>query len=107
VIAIDVISNRFAELAASLDTTLETALNRGVETCIATADPLTPRDTGMLVGNKSITGGGGTRTLTWNQSYAAYQEFGTSRGVSAKLFATQGADAANAVIGEELAGWGR
>ena len=69
------------------------------------ADPMTPVDTGMLKGNKSIEAGAGSRTITWNQEYAAYQEFGTSRGVPANGFAAAGADAAGAVIESKLGRW--
>lgn len=97
--------NRFPEFARSLPQVRERALDAGVAQCIATADPLTPVDTGALKGNKSIDAGAGSRTITWNQHYAAYQEFGTSRGVPARAFARSGADAALPVIAAELKGW--
>ncbi len=97
--------NRFGEFAGTLDSTLQTALDAGVKACIATADPMTPVDTGALRGNKSISGGGDSRTITWNQHYAAYQEFGTSRGVPARGFAKAGADAALPVIQSHLGRW--
>lgn len=106
-ITVDVTSNILGRLASSLDGTLEAALDAGVATCIAVADPLTPVDTGALKGNKSIERGAGSRMITWNQHYAAYQEFGTSRGVPARGFAKAGADAASAVIAAELGKWGR
>lgn len=105
-ITIDVISNRLGELRASLDGTLEAALDAGVAVAIATADPLTPVDTGLLRGNKSVERTTGSRVITWNQEYAAYQEFGTSRGVPANGFAQAGADAATPVIQAALGEWG-
>lgn len=97
--------NRFGAFAASLDRTVESALDMGVKTCIAVADPLTPVDTGRLRGDKTITKGSGVRTITWNAEYAAYQEFGTSRGVPARHFARSGMDAALPVIEAGLKGW--
>jgi len=97
--------NRFGEFAGTLDATLSAALDAGVKTCIAVADPLTPVDTGALRGNKTISGGSTERTITWNQHYAAYQEFGTSRGVPARGFAQAGADAALPVIQSRLGRW--
>lgn len=105
-VRVEVALNRFPELASTFDAAVERALDAGVQVCIATADPLTPVDTGLLRANKSITAGPGVRTITWNQHYAAYQEFGTSRGVSAKRFAATGADAAAPVIAAELGGFG-
>ena len=104
-VTIEVTLNRFGEFAGTLDSTLQAALDAGVQTCIATADPLTPVDTGALRANKSISGGGDSRTITWNQDYAAYQEFGTSRGVPARHFARSGADAAVPVIEAALGRW--
>lgn len=69
------------------------ALNSGGMAMIGYADPLTPADTGLLKGNKTIKNaspGSLTFSCTWNQFYGVYQEFGTSRGVSAKKFATNG-----------------
>lgn len=73
------------------------ALNVGAMATIGYADPLTPVDTGLLKGNKSlqIAGAGSlTASVTWNQHYAIYQEMGTSRGVKAKKFAATGAQRA-------------
>lgn len=97
--------NRFGEFAGTLDETIETALDAGVVACIAAADPRTPVDTGALRANKTISGGAGERIITWNQHYAAYQNFGTSRGVPANHFAEAGADAALPVIEANLGRW--
>lgn len=73
------------------------ALNAGLMATIGYADPLTPVDTGLLKGNKTITNaspGNLSASVTWNQDYGIYQEFGTSRGVSAKKFATTGSNRA-------------
>ena len=105
-ITVQVLNNRFGQLANSLDAALEAALDAGVKAATATADPLTPVDTGELRGNKTIERSPGSRTITWNQHYAAHQEFGTSRGVPAHGFAKAGADAAEPVISAGLAGWG-
>lgn len=96
--------NRLDELAGSLDATIETALDAGVVAAIAAADPRTPRDTGALVANKTISGGAGERTITWNQHYAAYVEMGTYK-MAAQPFARPGADAALPVIEANLGRW--
>lgn len=103
---IRVVVNRLPALAGHVDTTLETALDAGVAAAIATADPLTPVDTGALRANKSIEREAGGRTITWNQEYAAFNEWGTVN-MSARPFATPGADAAVPVIEAELARFGR
>ena len=97
--------NNLGAIAATIQPFVEDALDHGVVTLIEVADPLTPRDTGALVANKSIDRGAGSRTVTWNQHYAAYQEFGTSRGVPANRFGATGADAAIEVINGRLATW--
>lgn len=71
------------------------ALNRAVMSTISYADPLTPVDTGALKGNKTITNasaGSLTAGVSWNQEYAIYQELGTVRGITPKLFATTGSE---------------
>jgi HK97 gp10 family phage protein len=76
-------------------------LNTGIMAAIGYADPLTPVDTGALKGNKSIVNasvGSLVAQVTWNQHYAIYQEFGTSRGVSAKQFATRGGQQAQPAL---------
>ena len=73
------------------------ALNTAVMTTIQVADPLTPVDTGLLKGNKAIknaSAGSLESSVDWVQDYGVYQEFGTSRGITAKLFATTGVQAA-------------
>jgi hypothetical protein len=76
-------------------------LNTGLMAAIGYADPLTPVDTGLLKGNKTIqnaSAGSLTAMVTWNQHYAIYQEMGTSRGVSAKQFATKGGQQAQPAL---------
>ena len=99
--------NILGYLAESLDKTVEQALDHGVITALEVADGHTPVDTGALRSNISVNKSAGQREIVWNQHYAIYQEFGTSRGVPANLFATQGADAATEVVNGLLAGWGR
>ncbi len=105
-VSIEVSLNRFPQLAGQFDAMVEGARDAGVQTALATADPLTPVDTGALVANKTIERSQGQRTITWNQDYAAFQEFGTSRGVPANQFAAQGADAALPVITSHLGRFG-
>jgi HK97 gp10 family phage protein len=99
-----VVHNTFNALAGRLDAGLEAALDAGLAAGIAAADSKTPRDTGMLVANKTIQRSSGFRSITWNQHYAAYQNFGTSRGVPANHFAEAAVDAATPVIQAGIAG---
>lgn len=99
--------NILGYLAESLDETVENALDHGIVTAWEVATPRTPVDTGDLRANVVVNKTPGQREMIWLQHYAIYQEFGTSRGVRANLFATQGADAATEVVNGLLAGWGR
>lgn len=98
--------NILPELARSFGDRVEMALDDGVITLLEVADPLTPVDTGALRANKLILRGEGQREIVWNQHYAIYQEFGTTHGIPAKLFATQGGDAATEAVQASLAQWG-
>lgn len=102
---IDIIVKRndFPRIAARLDQGVQDALDSAVLTTIETADPLTRRDTGSLVGNKTIDAGAESRTITWNQDYAAYQNFGTYK-MSGTHFADLGADAGIVRLEAELRG---
>ncbi len=104
-VSIEVRLNRFPQLAGQFDAMVEGALDAGVVTAIAVADPLTRRDTGALVANKTIERSQGQRTLTWNQDYAAFQNDGTIY-MSGTHFANQGADAALPVINSHLSRFG-
>ena len=97
--------NHLSRIASSLDPYVEEALDHGVVTVMEVADPLTPVDTGALRANRAANRIPGGREIIWIQHYAAYQEFGTSRGVPAKRFARTGADAGIEVINGLLAGW--
>ncbi|MDQ3526078.1 MAG: hypothetical protein M3451_13640 [Chloroflexota bacterium] len=104
-VSIEVRLNIFPQLAGQFDAMVEGALDAGVQTAIATADPLTPVDTGALRGNKTIERGQGSRTITWNQDYAAFNEMGTYK-MAARPFAAPGADAALPVIESHLSRFG-
>ena len=104
--SIVVASNRFPALAAGFNVKVEAALDAGVRAGIAAADPKTPRDTGNLVGNKTIQRAPGFRSITWNAPYAVFQNWGTSRGVPANHFAEAAVDAATPVIQAGIAGFG-
>jgi hypothetical protein len=99
-----VVHNTFNALAGRLDAGLEAALDAGLAAGIAAADSKTPVDTGLLKGNKSISRSPGFRSLTWNQHYAVYQNFGTARGVPANHFAEAAVDAATPVIQAGITG---
>lgn len=103
---IAVVSNRFGSIAGQMEGVVNDALDNAVLALIETADPLTRRDTGALVGNKTIESGGESRTVTWNQDYAAYQNFGTYK-MTGTHFAELGADAALPVLLEGLERIGR
>ena len=105
-VTIDIMSNRFPQLAGEFDQVTEDALDIGVVTCIETADPNTRRDTGALVANKTISGGQGWRQIDWNQGYAAHQNFGTIY-MSGTSFANLGMDAAEPAVAAELGRFGR
>ena len=98
---IDVISNHFPKLASQVDDEVSAALDLAVLTAIETADPLTRRDTGALAANKTIERDTESRTIHWNQEYAAYQNFGTYK-MSGTHFADRGADAGIARLQAEL-----
>ena len=97
--------NHLPRIASTLDPYVEDALDHGVVTLLEVADPLTPVDTGALLANRSASRIAGGREVVWTQHYAVYQEFGTSRGVTAKRFARTGADAGLEVINGLLADW--
>ena len=81
-VTIDVLSNRCPEIATKLAAHIADTMNTALLNTAAAADPITPVDTGMLRGNKSFqmaSPGNLQGSITWNQEYAAYQEFGTSR----------------------------
>ncbi len=93
--------NRFPQIASRIDQGVTAALDHAVQTCIAAADPLTRVDTGALVGNKQIESGGDSRTVTWTEPYAIYQEMGTIH-MSGTHFAKTGFDAASPVFIADL-----
>lgn len=99
--------NILPEIIESFPQMVEDALDEGVITTVEVAMPLTPVDTGALRANITmpIARTPGYREITWNQHYAIYQEFGTSRGIRANLFATQGADAGTEAVQAALNDW--
>lgn len=104
-----VVRNLVPNVTPRMRASVARALNTGVMTTIGYADPLTPVDTGMLRGNKTIVNaapGSLTASASWNQEYAIYQEMGTSRGVTAKRFAKTGSDRAmpNLIAGLKAVG---
>lgn len=85
------------------------ALNTAIMATIGYADPLTPVDKNLLRSNKTIgiaSPGSLNASVTWNQFYGIYQHEGTSRGVTAKKFASQGAERAtpNLIAGMKAVG---
>ncbi|HEU0163629.1 MAG TPA: HK97 gp10 family phage protein [Thermomicrobiales bacterium] len=72
--------NRFPQLVSAFPNAVAKLMNNAVMNVIYQADPLTPVDTGALRANKTILladPGKQEASVTWNQGYAVYQEFGT------------------------------
>lgn len=79
-------TNHFPGMSGRLQQADRDIRTKGALDIYAASIPYTPVDTGALRGNVTADEHG----VHWHQGYAAYQEFGTSRGVTAKSFAAQG-----------------
>ena len=95
--------NDFPRIVRKLDQGVEDALDNAVVSTIEVVDPLTRRDTGDLIGNKTVEVGAEHREVHWNQDYAAYQNSGTYK-MSGTHFADKGADAGLETLLNELKG---
>ena len=95
-ITVTVTQNRLPQLKANGKRKAGQAVRRAAFNTQRYAAPLTPVDTGALKANVIIdqAGDGLSATVKWGQFYAIFQEYGTSRGVSAKRFAQGGAEKA-------------
>ena len=102
-VSIVVTKNDFPRIASRLSRGVDRALDLAAVSAIEVADPLTRRDTGALVNNKSVEKGAESRTVHWHQNYAAFQNGGT-RYQSGTHFADKGADAGLEVLMAELKG---
>lgn len=72
--------NRFPQLVSTFPNATAKLMNNAITNVIYQADPLTPVDTGALRANKTILladPGKQEASVTWNQPYGVYQEFGT------------------------------
>lgn len=78
-----IIENRFPGMGARLKQADRDIRMKGALDIYAASLPLTPIDTGALRANVVVNETG----VYWNQNYASFQEFGTIRGVTPKLFA--------------------
>lgn len=78
-----VIQNRFPGMSGRLAQADRDIRTKGALDVYAASVPLTPVDTGALRANVTANEDG----VHWHQGYAAYQEMGTVRGVTPKLFA--------------------
>ena len=96
--------NHFGTYAGTLDALVNRVLDAGVKTTLATSQGLARVDTGRMRSDVSISGGGDSRTMTWNAEYAIYNEFGTYK-MSAQPFVRPGADAGLAAMQAEMGGW--
>lgn len=108
-VTIQVVFNLVPEVTPKLRAGAAAALNSAIMATIGYADPLTPVDTGLLKGNKTIKNaspGSLSASVTWNQYYSVYQELGTRRGVRAKKFATSGSERAKPLLISEMAAVG-
>ncbi len=76
-------TNHFPGMSGRLRAKVDDVLTKGALDLYAASIPMTPVDTGALRGNVTATKDG----VHWHQGYAAYQEMGTVRGVTPKLFA--------------------
>ena len=108
-VSVIVVRNEIPNVTPRMRAGAAAALNAGGMAMIGYADPLTPVDTGLLKGNKTIKNaspGSLTFSATWNQEYAWFQEGGTSRGISAKRFAQTGSQRAtpNLIAGLKAVG---
>lgn len=82
-----IISNKFPGMSGRLRQADRDIRMKGALDIYATSIPYTPVDTGALRGNVTTNETG----VYWHQDYAPYQEFGTVRGVTPKLFASHAA----------------
>ena len=81
--------NHFPRIAREVRPRVATVLNKAIDDLSARADPRTPVDKGLLRANKRreyATPGNLRSRIHWLQHYAAYQEFGTSRGIAPRRF---------------------
>ncbi len=102
-----VVVNRLGGYGGGFDAAVDRGLLRTARVGSEASAGSTPVKTGALVGTKraEMVGRGRARVY-WPAHYAAYQEFGTSRGVPARGFAVAGFDAAVAaapgIMAEEV-----
>lgn len=76
-------TNRFPGMGGRLNRAVDDILTKGALDLYAASIPYTPVDTGALRGNVTANREG----VHWHQGYASFQEMGTIRGVTPKLFA--------------------
>jgi len=82
--------DRLPALAVELRPTIANVLNKAIDDVSVRANPRTPIDKGNLRANvrrQYATPNKLTARLHWLQSYAAYLEWGTSRGIRPRRFA--------------------
>lgn len=84
--------NRFPDLSSRVETSISDAIDLANQITVSVADPLTRRDTGRLVNDKTLENDGERGAVIWNAPYAIYQNFGTKH-MSGTNFATVGAKA--------------
>lgn len=94
-IGMRVVFNHFPRIAVRFEPEVVDIVNTGVFDLVATADPMTPVDTGDLKGHKQFdmaSAGNIAAKVTWTMGYAAYVDQGTTR-MAAQPYATPAADA--------------
>lgn len=95
-------SNLFPAIAAQMDSRINAAFDHAVQTLFAVADPLTRKDTGRLVSDKTIERSDFNRIVIWNAPYAQFQNHGTIF-MEGTQFGDRGFDAASPVLVADLA----
>lgn len=95
--------NDFPALADRVETSVSDAIDTANQITVMVADPLTRRDTGRLISDKTIENDGEQGAVIWNAEYAAYQNFGTYK-MSGTHFADIGADAGYQALVNALRG---
>lgn len=84
--------NRFDEIAGKFEPIVQDGLVLAANNTLRRSRPLTPVRTGHLRNSAQIEISRLVVVVFWMAAYAAYQEFGTRRGIRAKLFATNSAE---------------
>ena len=86
------VENRLDRYADRLESAVQDGVTLAANNTVRRSRPLTPFRTGHLRGAIAVEIGRLIARVFWLAAYAAYQEFGTRRGVRAKRFAQTSAE---------------